>query len=469
LSDPPPPASDDQPYGRDARPDSILAQSIALPPSGLAEDGQPSFVGRLVSHPVVQNAAALYGVQFAGYVLPLVSIPYLARVLGPAGLGYVAIAQGFGAYIRLVVEFGFDLSATRAVATNRDDQEEVARLLSAVIGAKVVLIVAVVVVAGFAQLAVPIFRDHPLLLWWGVFSAVAQASDFLWFHQALERVVWPAVIDIGLRAMGVLAIFFVIHHPGDAPTVLALQGAGAALSALVLLALGSRAARPRLPRRREVTAVLRDGAGVFLFKGAVTLYTSGNAFLLGLLSTPDAVGVFSGADRLSRAVLGVYDPFAQALYPRMSRLVAEAPDRAAQAARRAFIFFTSSAVVIAAIGIVVAPRAVRILLGSDFHASVKPLRIMLGLVPLIAMSNVLGVQWMLPLGLERLLNRVILLAAALNVALALLLAPRYGATGMAEAVFASEAAVTIGLYVTLRIKNLNPLGHGPFTGSSPVS
>src|ERR1700689_4454173 len=73
-------------------------------------------VSWLLKHKLVQNAASLYGVQIATYAVPLVTIPYLARVLGVSGWGLVAIAQGFGSYVALLGEYGFGLSATREVA-----------------------------------------------------------------------------------------------------------------------------------------------------------------------------------------------------------------------------------------------------------------------------------------------------------------------------------------------------------------
>jgi PST family polysaccharide transporter len=65
---------------------------------------------------LARNVASLYGVQFANYLLPLITIPYLTRVLGVATWGLVAFAQAFGAYASIGIEYGFHLSATRAVA-----------------------------------------------------------------------------------------------------------------------------------------------------------------------------------------------------------------------------------------------------------------------------------------------------------------------------------------------------------------
>src|SRR4029077_4445024 len=104
-----------------------------------------------------------------------------------------------------------------------------------------------------------------------------------------------------------------------------------------------------------------------------------------------------------------------------------------------------------------APFLVRVVLGPGFDSAVVVLRILALLPPLIAISNVLGIQWMLALGLDRLVNVIVISACVLNVGLALILVPRYQQVGMAAAVVASEALVAFGLYAVLRMKNLDPL------------
>src|SRR5918992_2734801 len=93
-------------------------------------------------HPVTVNAAALYAGQFAIAVLPLVVLPYLARVLGPAQLGVVVFVQYFSFLVGALLEYGFGLSATREVARTRADPDAMAATVAGVVGAKALLILA---------------------------------------------------------------------------------------------------------------------------------------------------------------------------------------------------------------------------------------------------------------------------------------------------------------------------------------
>lgn len=78
---------------------------------------------KLLRHPVVKNALSLLTVQIAKYILPLVSIPYLARILGPQEWGLVIFAQVSAQWFEMILDYGFNLSATREIARNRDNQQ----------------------------------------------------------------------------------------------------------------------------------------------------------------------------------------------------------------------------------------------------------------------------------------------------------------------------------------------------------
>jgi polysaccharide transporter, PST family len=117
-----------------------------------------------------------------------------------------------------------------------------------------------------------------------------------------------------------------------------------------------------------------------------------------------------------------------------------------------------------ALGVVVffmAPLLVRIILGKDFAEAVPVLRILSLLLPIIGLNFALGIQWMLPLGLDRAFNIITLLAGLINVGLATALASNYKDLGMAWAVVCAEIFVAVSLYVVLRSRKLDPLSYRP--------
>jgi PST family polysaccharide transporter len=416
-------------------------------------------VSNLFSHTLAQNALSLYGVQIASYALPLITIPYLARVLGVAGWGLVAFAQSFGSFITLAAEYGFNLSATREVARHRDNREKLAGIFAGVIGAKGLIAVASVLAAVLIRSWVPIFREHPLLLWAGMFWAVSQALNVMWYFQGFERLRLVAALDISAKALATVAIFVLVRRPDDGWVVLATQGCGFLLSFAVGLGLAYRELPFRLPTWGSVWEALRMGWTMFLFRASVSLYSVGNVFILGLFVSPELVGYFAGAEKISKALLGLFTPITQTLYPRLSHLVRHDRERAARLARFGVIGMSGGGAAVGAVVFLFAPTMVRLALGRAFGPAVPILRVLSLLLPLIGMNTAVGAQWMLPLGMDRTFNRIILMAGLINLTLASVLASRYAGLGMACAVVTAEIYIAVSFYLALRRRRIHPMSY----------
>ena len=295
---------------------------------------------RIRNSRITHNIAALFGSQAAIYIFPLATLPYLARVLGPVHWGVVAFAQALALYLAMIIDFGFQLSATRRVANAREDKEEMAGILAGVMGAKLLLTFACIAVAVVLQYTMPLFREYSFILWAGVFSGIAQGLGLLWYYQGMEQMKISSLIDILGRAVATAGIFLFVHHPEDAWKVLALQCVAFSGSAAILLILMYREVPWRWPTLSATRMAMRDSAAMFLFRSSVSLYTTANALLLGALATPVAVAFYSGAERLTKALLNLLTPVSQSLYPRLCRLIITDRPRAIWLARVAFVVMT---------------------------------------------------------------------------------------------------------------------------------
>jgi PST family polysaccharide transporter len=163
------------------------------------------------------------------------------------------------------------------------------------------------------------------------------------------------------------------------------------------------------------------------------------------------VSYYGGAEKISKAALQMINPITQALYPRMNHLIVNNVKKAKVIAKITFLIYTVLSILFCLVIITIAPFAIDIILGNDYHEAVPVLRILSLLIPLIAMSNVLGIQWMLPNNMDRVLNKIIISAGFVNVILAIYLAPAFQAKGMAVSVVISEAFVTTSMMFIIRI------------------
>jgi len=400
---------------------------------------------------IARNIASLYLIQFANYIIPLIMVPYLAQVLGPAGYGAVAFAQGFISYLMLFVEYGFDWSATRKISVMREDLAAVNRVVLHVWAAKGLLSLMELVVLGALTFVVPKLREVAVLLFALYGLVLGNALFPTWLFQGMERMVVISVINLGMK-LGILAgVFLLVKRPEDAVLYAGLLGGGSLLAGLTGALVALRMFDLRLIRvsATGVWEALKEGWMLFLSKASVSLYTAGNAFILGMLTNHTAVGYYSAAEKIVKSVLGLLGPISQAVYPRFSKLAAESRQRALLWGRRMLLLMGSAGFVLSLIILVGANLIVSILLGPRFEPSILVMRILAFLPFLIALSNVLGIQLMIPFGKDRAFTLILFGAGALNVSLAVVLAPLWQAAGMAVAVLLSETFVTLAMFIYL--------------------
>ncbi len=398
---------------------------------------------------------SVYGIHFANQVIPLVTVPYLSRTLGAAGWGMLAMAQAFALYGNLIVEYGFVYSATRQLATATSDRE-VEETVAGVIGAKGLLAIAALAAACAAYILVPLFRDHPVLLWTAVLSEIVKAMLPIYYFYGIKRVAIASYLEISARAAATAGIFLFVHKPDDAWKVFALNGATAIVTLIIGHAMIYSRYALRWPRLNDGMNMLREGWAMFLFRSAHNIYALGNAFILGLFVSPQAVGYYSGAEKINTAATGLLSPFTTVLYPRAATLVKSSFGQAARWTRVSLYVMGGASVVLGLIMWFGSPLLIPVILGRNFTPSEGPFRILSLRAPMIAWTNVLGFQWLLVLGLERQFQKITLAALVVNVLLATWFAPRYSYNGMAWAVVISQATAAFGIYVVLRRRGLSP-------------
>jgi len=395
---------------------------------------------------ISQNVLALYGVQAGRKLIPLISIPYLARVLGPAGWGTVAFIAAMAELLVICIEFGFNISATREVARNRHNPAACGKVMAGVLGAQAGLAAAGIALVLLASRFLPVVSKRPELLAAGLVYAVAQGFAPLWFFQGLEQMRLSAALELSGKLAALSGLFLFVHGPADDWKVLVLTAVAPALTTTVGLALAYRTIPIELPSVKLVRTAFAMGTPMFVFRSAESLYGVGNVFLLGLFTTPEVVGYFAAAEKIAKAAFGLLNPVREAIFPRLSHLAVRGGEEAAGPLARLGAAVMISGGAVLGVGLYLfAPLATRLLLGGEFAPAVDALRILAVLPFLLSITYSVGFQWLLPFGKDAVINQIILAAGLLNVALSFLLARPFLHIGMAWAVVASEAFVAISM------------------------
>jgi polysaccharide transporter, PST family len=371
---------------------------------------------RLFRHSTVQNALWLYGVQIAGYIFPLLTVPYLSRVLNPEKFGLVMYGQSVIWYFITLSEYGFNLTATRSIAVHKSDPAAVSRIFNAVMWTKAMLMG-----LGFAIMALAVYLIPRLRAEWALFyisflTVVGGVLFPLWLYQGLEKLRHVAIRDFAGKLIATILIFVVVNKPDDYLLAAAVQsGAGVVTGALSLVMVPMLfGIRFRLPDRAAMLESLREGWPVFLSLAAMTLVFSTNIFVLGLVATPAQLGHYMAAFRLIVAVRAMVGPGVAALFPHISRMAAQPGGNVVGFLRKYWWVLAGPFLLASIVMFAAAEWIVRILFGPQYENTVLLLRI-LSLSPfLLALSHTFTTNFMLAFGYDRQWMRMIIQATVFN-------------------------------------------------------
>jgi O-antigen/teichoic acid export membrane protein len=409
---------------------------------------------RLFASRLARNAAALYSVQGLQYLIPLITLPWLVRALGTEGYGLMNVAAAFGGYLQVLCDYGFQLSASRAVAVRRDDRAYVSEQVAATLQAKLLLALAGAAAAAAVLALSPVHREHALLLALGAAGSLLASFFPSWLFQGMERMGGMAALSAGSRLSQLVLILLLVHRPEDLARALAIGVAvsfGGTVAAWILAwrRFGLRLAPAPFSRVRRV---LGDGFEIFLSQAGTLLFANTNVMMLAAYASPKAVGLYAIAEKIVRVGIQVGGPLGTALYPRAALLLATSRREAFAFLRRVLaggsLFFLALSLAIA----VGADLAARLVCGHP-APEVRPLVWILSPLPLTVFAdNVFGTQVLLNCGHRRAFMAVPLTAGALAIALQLLLIPRWGAAGACTSLLASELWILAAFALLARRK-----------------
>jgi polysaccharide transporter, PST family len=376
----------------------------------------PTLFQRVWNHQVFRNIVMLYGVQLSSYILPLVVLPYLARVLSPQRFGVIALAQSFMYYFLVLTDYGFGLTAPRAIAIHSDDPQEVSRIFSTVTVCRFLLMI-----FGFIAMLVIVLATPKMRANWALFvicylGVLGNVLFPLFLYQGLQKMQHIALRDLSAKALALIAIFVFVHSDRDYLLAAALQPAGMVLSGLISLIMLPRLIpiRFKFPPWREITGELRTSWAVFLSLAANTTYTSSNAVLLGLIAPPATLAYYYNAYRITGAIRSLVSPLVTAIYPHISQKASRSGKDGTRFLRQYALLLCLPFLLVSIVLFALAPFIVKVLFGPKYAYAALLLRILAPGPVLFALSHCYSTYFMLAFGYQKQWSRLILLTAITN-------------------------------------------------------
>ena len=378
----------------------------------------------------------------SSFIFPLISYPYVSRILLPEGTGKVSFATSLIAYFIMFAQLGIPTYGVRACSRVRDDRQALTRTAQELLIINLIMTALSYTALFLALLFVPRLRAERTLYLLVSLSMIFNTIGMEWLYKALEQYTYITVRSIVFKIVALIAMFVLIHSREDyviygGITILASSASGIcnfvhARRFISLRPVGGYRFRPHL----KAVAVF------FAMACASTVYTNLDTVMLGFMTSDETVGYYNAAVRIKSILVSIVTSLGAVLLPRASYYVERGEmDRFRQITRKALNFVFLAAVPMMIYFMVFARQGIFLLSGENYAGAVRPMQWIMPTLLFIGLSNVLGIQILVPLNREKVVLWSIIAGAAVDVVLNVALIPQYGASGAAAATSVAELVV----------------------------
>ncbi|MBV4356371.1 flippase [Pinibacter aurantiacus] len=405
-----------------------------------------------------KNIAALLILQKANYILPFVVIPYLTRTLGPDNFGKISFIQAVINYFVLFTDFGFNMSATQHVALSRNNIDELSKIFWTTTFSKMLLAIVSFFLLLCLILAIPEMRSSFFLYMIGFFVVLQSLFSPTWFFQGIEKTQWIIPISVIPRAVSILLVFVFIKTSNDFTAALFIQSFVCFIMTIIITViffLRKKLIKWYVPKIAEIKNALDDGWHLFLSTAAISLYTTSNTVLLGIIANDKMVGYFVAADKLIKGVQSLTFTIGQAAYPRMTIYAKESKEKALAFLKKCYKIMSISGLVCSIFLFLFADILIRIVFGAQYLPSKALLQIMSPAPFIVILSYVFGILGLLPFGLKKTYSTIYIITGLASIAFTIPLAFYYNMYGICVSVILTEIFITIVTYSALKRNNIN--------------
>lgn len=397
---------------------------------------------------LLKNGIWLYLLQIFNTVIPLLTLPYITRILGAAEYGVFSIALNIIGYYQVIVEYGFGMSATREVALSDKETKEISRIFTAVLLARAVLMVACMLFsAGYC-----IFNRFDgtqslclLVLSACLFGFCVQQN---WLFQGMQDMKYISIANMIARTVSVALIFFLVRSEKDLLLYCLLYAISPVVSGFLGLLLARYRYKIRLVKisRKDVLGELKSGWYVFTTQLSSKVFGAIGITILGVIAEETEVGIYSAIQKIPNTMMLAWAPISQILYPVSSRKMQESylwGKKFVYKMRRIFL----PLFLVMAVGISLFSKwIVGLVFGAEyavFHYWIIPL---LAWMVVAINNNFWGIQILLGSGHDKEYSRCFQLGVICTILFNVILIGLFGGNGAAIAPVLSELVLGVLLW-----------------------
>ncbi|MBQ1186067.1 MAG: flippase [Clostridia bacterium] len=381
-------------------------------------------------------------------VLPIITTPYVARTLGLTSNGIHSFTESIVTYFIIFGAIGTSLYGIRKVAYVRDNEAELARTTKEIIYLRLVLMVATLAIyiptLCITGPYVTIYRIQ-------IINLVANGIDIAWFYQGVEDFKKVTLRNLIVKFLFVLCLFLFIKKPEDLPIYVFLIVASSFFGNLIMLYYLPKYVNLKSGKNQNIFAHLKPSLVLFVPQAMNYIYALIDRTMLGWLTNTDNVGLYDQAQRIVRMITALLHSVGYVMMARVANLTSNNDSEGIKQYARKSVNFNLFIAIPAVFGIIaVANDFVPFFLGHEYLEVAPILKVLAVLVFTSSMNSLMGVQFLVPMGREKIYTIATTSGAVISVIGNITLIPLLGIYGSCIAYITAELAVFVVSYWNLR-------------------
>lgn len=386
---------------------------------------------------VASNFGYLMLLQVASYIFPLLTIPYLARVIGVEGFGKIAFAAAVIVWLKTISDWGFNYTATRDVALNKNDLNKVSEIFSNVLWARIILMLLSLLLLLIAIAFIPYFEENKIILLVSFLLVPGNIFFPEWFFQAMERMKFITIFSLTSKLIFTLLVFIFIKEKSDfilQPLFISLGFIVSGFFATYIIVFKWKI-KIQSPSLKEIVKTIKGSTDVFINNIMPNLYNSFSVVLLGFYGGSVANGLLDAGTKFINISQQFLTIISRVFFPLLSRKI-DSHNLYAKINIYLSIFACVSLFILA-------PFIISFFYTEEFSNAVIILRIMSVSIIFSALISTFGTNFMIVKGYEKDLRNITIICSLVGFILAFPLISSYGYIGAAITIMATRAILGI--------------------------
>ena len=386
-------------------------------------------------------------------ILPFITSPYVARVIGAEGLGTYSFSYSVAYYFVLFSMLGLKNYGNRSIAKVRDNKVQMNMTFSGILFLHfIVSFICCILYGGY----ILILRENRLYALIQLGYVLSGLLDISWFYFGIEKFKLTVARNMLIKILNVVCIFVFVHEKEDLWKYCLIMSLGMFLSSLTLWLPLKRYVRIVKVEKNEIMVHLKPMLILFIPAIAVSLYKYMDKIMIGSLSDKAQLGFYDNAEKVTNIPMTIISSFGTVMLPKMSNLVAKKDISAVTKYMNLSIKYVmclalALACGLAAVGKVFAP----IFWGNEFELSGTLIMGLAITIPFISFANVIRTQYLIPNSKDKDYLVSVVAGAVINLIINFLLIPKLGAIGATVGTISAE--VLVCLIQTYSVRNALPL------------